>query len=135
MKLDEFKNYCLKLTEYLERYYYSSEPILKRTTTYYYDIEVGNEISSDCITISELITDNDEINGFRIQYYNGHDIENQKEDITFDKPAKIRIITGNPERFFVSKYTFEIVKRDENTKISKPMFSAKSNDNKKSDNS
>lgn len=114
MKLNELKNYCIKLTNHVKRYYYSVDPIIDRNEINYEDIRVGTEFTSNFITITEILKDGDEFIGVRFGYQND-DGEPAEKDATLNEPAKIKIITGNPERYFVEDMTFEIVPKDETT--------------------
>lgn len=112
MKLEELQNYCIKLTNHVSRYYYSATPIIDRNEISYEEVKVGTEFTSNCITLSEIIKNENEFVGVRFGYQDDEGNYVQK-DATIAEPAKIKIVTGNPEKYFVEEMTFEIVPKDE----------------------
>lgn len=109
MKPEELKNYCLKLTKSIKRFYYSDKPLYDKNSVEYFDIIVGNAITSRGMGISELIKDGNNITGISIKYYDEDDNKVKTEIVTPDKSTKIRLISGNPDRYFIYDYTLQIV--------------------------
>ena len=117
MKLDQLQhNYCIKMTRHIKRYYFSVYPIINRNEIDYYEIKVGNSFKSNCITLTEILKEKDEVTGIRFSY-NNEDDEPAEKDATLTEPARIKIITGSPRNYLVQDITFEIIPKDENTII------------------
>lgn len=115
MKLEELSDkYRLKLTNHIKKYYYSKIPMVDKEEIDYYEIKTENSISSKGIAITQILQNESEFRGIRLGYRNDDDEFNEKE-VTFNEPAKIKKITGNPEKYFVEDMTFEIVEKEPTT--------------------
>ncbi len=99
----------MKITENSKRFYYSTEPINTNTETSYYDIKVGERITSNYLLISDLIMNENEVKGINIKYYNDDTCKEETKEVLYGTTTNIRIIVGNPDRYFVYHYAIEIV--------------------------
>ncbi len=97
----------LKIKE--KRFYYSTEPINTKTETNYYDIKIGERITSNCILISDLIINENEVNGINIKYYNDDTCKEETKEVLYGTTTNICIIVGNSDKYFVYDYAIEIV--------------------------
>lgn len=107
MKIEDFNNYVLKITEKYMRYYYSSEAQILKNEIKEYEISKGLQIftSVSPIKIQDYFS-----HGIYIQYID-EDCYDKTVEVNFDSPVTIKLITGNADISRVSICTLEIVKK------------------------
>ncbi len=101
----------LRLTETMQRFYYSSEPVLTRTEVSTYPLRKDIDIFTSCgfLTISEVVTRDGTACGLRIDYIDD-DGQPQSVQATPDRPAQIRFMEGSGDVYRVADCLFEIVR-------------------------
>lgn len=101
----------LRLTETMQRFYYSTEPVLTRTEVSTYPLRKDIDLFTSCgfLTISDVLTRSGTAYGLRIDYVDD-DGQPRSVQATPDCPARIRFMEGEGNVYRVADCLFEIVK-------------------------
>jgi hypothetical protein len=103
--------YCLRLTETFQRFYYSAEPVLTGTETREYPLLKDTEIFTSCgfLAVSSVIFADGHIIGAQLDYFDDNG-QTQSVSITPDASATVRLTEGEGSVYRTADCLFEIVR-------------------------